>query len=110
MILLAGTPPAVMKRASTKWTTVAKAPRAERGRARAVFRARRISHTVSSSRLQSAPKACQIEAAVKEHLAPLPGAGFRAPRVASRQERAMNPVEIAAVDGAESVLGGSHGD
>src|SRR5215472_16739770 len=38
----------------------------------------------------------QIEAAAKEHLAPFLGAGFRgAARVASRQERAMNPVEIA---------------
>src|SRR5215467_13902714 len=30
MILLAGTPPAGMKRASTMWTTVARAPLAER--------------------------------------------------------------------------------
>src|SRR5271166_3747220 len=75
-----------MKRASTMWTTVARAPLAERGgRARTVLRARRTSHNVSSRRLQSAPKARQ-EAAAKEHLAPLPGAS----RVASRQERAMN--------------------
>src|SRR5271170_1620060 len=84
-----------MKRASTMWTTVARAPLAEReGRARAVLRARRTSHNVSSRRLQSAPKARQIEAAAKEHLAPLPGAA----RVASRQERTMNTVEIAALD------------
>src|SRR5215475_4778419 len=84
-----------MKQASTMWTTVARAPLAEReGRARAVLRARGTSHNVSSRRLQSAPKARQIEAAAKEHLAPLP----RAARVASRQERAMNPVEIAALD------------
>src|SRR5215813_7320715 len=45
MILLASTPPAGMKRASTMWTTVARAPLAEReGRARAVFRARRTSY------------------------------------------------------------------
>ena len=44
-----------------------------------MLRARRTSHNVSSRRLQSAPKA-RLEAAAKEHLAPLPGAGFRAPR------------------------------
>src|SRR5712671_4822478 len=49
------------------WTTVARAPLAEReGRARAVLRARRTSHNVSSRRSQSAPKARQIEAAAKE--------------------------------------------
>jgi hypothetical protein len=73
-----------MKPAATMWTTVARAPLAEReGRARAVLRARRTSHNVSSRRLQSAPKARQIEAAAKEHLAPLPGAGFRARRRAA---------------------------
>src|SRR5271168_3900246 len=79
-----------MKRASTMWTTVARAPLAEREkRAKAVLRARRTSHNVSSRRLQSAPKARQ-EAAAKEHLAPLPGAGFRAPRgspVGRREQR-----------------------
>ena len=76
MILLAGTPPAGMKRASTTWTTVARAPFAEReGRATAVLRARRTSYNGSSRRLQSAPKARQIGAAAKEHLASL-----RAPR------------------------------
>ena len=93
MILLAGTPPAGMKRASTKWTTVARVPLAAReGRARAVLRARRTSHNVSSRRLQSAPKARQIEAAAKEQPCAASGCGFLAPRgspVGRREQRIL---------------------
>jgi hypothetical protein len=51
-----------------------------------MLRARRTSHNVSSRRLQSA-KRRQIEAPAKEHLAPLPGAGFRVPASGRREGR-----------------------
>src|SRR5215469_10554665 len=85
-----------MKRASTMWTTVARRRSlSEKGEQGPCFG--QGAHRITSLRgvYSQHRKRCQIgEAAAKEHLAPLPGAA----RVASRQERAMNPVEIAALD------------